>query len=79
MKKSDRINHSISSLTHRINDLSKFGMSIDEIQEEIKKEMGNLYNSSRLCFSIEESIDFIYHKLEEDWEKYGEPSWYDPD
>jgi len=79
MIKSKLVNHSIRSLTKRITELSKYTHDKNETKETIKKEMGNFYNSSRLCFTIEESIDLIFMKLEEDWEKYGKPSWYDSD
>jgi len=79
MTKTNMINHSIHSLTKRIAELSKYTSDEDEIKKSIKKEMGNFYNSSHLCFTIEESIDLILLKLEEDFEKYGKPSWYDSD
>lgn len=56
------IQHSVYSLTARINDLIETN-SLDEIKKIIEKEMGNYYNSSHLCFSIEDSIDLIYNKF----------------
>lgn len=61
------ISHSVASLTQKINYLYEHGYDINQIKEIVKKEMGNYYNSSHLCFTIEDSIDIIYFKLEEDW------------
>jgi len=62
MIKSKLVNHSIRSLTERI--MEEFdNHTFEEINEIIKKEMGNFYNSSHLCFSIEESIYLIYKKI----------------
>ena len=73
MTKTNTINHSIYSLTKRIIELSEINnLDIDEIKETIRKEMGNFYYSSHLCFSIEESIDLINLKLEkENEDKYS--------
>ena len=61
MTKTNMINHSKASLTKRI--MEEFDKhAFEEINEIIKKEMGNFYNSSHLCFSIEESIYLIYKK-----------------
>lgn len=79
MTKTNMINHSKASLTKRI--MEEFDKhDLDEINEIIKKEMGNFYNSSHLCFSIEESIYLIYRKIpdlriEEEISIYGKDAY----
>ena len=81
MTKTNMINHSKASLTKRI--MEEFDKhTFEEINEIIKKEMGNFYNSSHLCFSIEESIYLIYKKipdLRDDEERsiYGKNAYVD--
>ncbi len=79
MVKTNMINHSKSSLTKRIMELFN-NHTLEEINEIIKKEMGNFYNSSHLCFSIEESIYLIYKKIpdlriEEEIQLYGKDAY----
>jgi hypothetical protein len=62
--KENWINHSRNSITERVGDLMLEDVSLDRIKYIISKEMGNYYNSSMLCFKIEDSIEFIYDKLE---------------
>ncbi len=79
MTKTTMINHSKASLTKRI--MEEFDKhDLDEINEIIKKEMGNFYNSPHLCFSIEEAIYFIYRKIpdlrvEEERSIYGKDAY----
>jgi len=63
-------NYSISSLTNKIDELTELSeYSLNEIRNIIEKEMGNYYTSSRLCFTIEDSIYLIYNKIQENREK----------
>ena len=61
MTKTNMINHSIMSLTERIME-NIDDHTLEEINEIVKKEMGNYYTASRLCFSLENAIYLIYNK-----------------